>query len=161
MLLVAGAFLLHAALIVWRNACFQTSPRLTERPYLALFAACLAADLIAACGFYLLLQSQPSPSRLHNQVLTGLALFAGAAIVWKFALSPKGGATRRRIVATLASTLLRFASYLLFGFIAYYSKILQSGERLGLSDGWIPILMLSLLWVNTIYDHWDHAEGGE
>lgn len=161
MLLVVGAFALHAALIVWRDARFLAPIRLTGWAYLALLAACLAADLVAACGFFLLLQSQPAPSRLHNQVLTGLSLLAGAAIVIKFALSPQGGETTRRIVATLASILLRFASYLLFGFIAYYSKILQSGDRLGLNDSWLPVLMLSLLWVNTVYDHWTHAEGGE
>ena len=48
--------------------------------------------------------------------------------------------------------------YLLFGWIAYASTIIRDTGFTALANFFIPILMLTILWITTAYDHWDYAE---
>jgi hypothetical protein len=155
---ISIAFALYAAFITFRYARFTPPIAKGEKTYLAILVGCLVADLLASYGFFVLIQIPPELTRTHNSILTGLALAAGIAVIGKFSFSREGAKRFPRLFTWAWPLALVFLFYLLFGWIAYESTIIRDTGYTALANIFIPVLMLSILWITTVFDHWDYAE---
>lgn len=160
MLFIVGAFLAYLALISYRGFVFVPPVPAHERRYRLVLAGCLIADLTAAYGFYVLVRETPSQIGNYTLIVTALALLAAVAIIAKFAFPRERSAPYRRLSAWALSVLVTSVLYLLFGSISYYAKIVRD-TNLSVAYLFIPAVMLAILWINTVYDHWDSAERSE
>lgn len=160
MLFIVGAFLAYLALISYRGSVFVPPVPAHERRYRLVLAGCLIADLTAAYGFYVLVRETPSQIGNYTLIVTALALLAAVAIIAKFAFPRERSAPYRRLSAWALSVLVTSVLYLLFGSISYYAKIVRD-TNLSVAYLFIPAVMLAILWINTVYDHWDSAERSE
>lgn len=154
---IAIAFALYAGLITFRFARFSPPVPKGETTYRAVLLGCLFADLLASYGFFILIRIPPELTRAHNTVLTALALAAGIAVIGKFSFSREGAQRHPRLFTWAWPLVLVFLFYLLFGWIAYESTIIRDTGFTALANIFIPVMMLSILWIATIYDHWDFA----
>lgn len=158
MVYIIAAFLAYLALIAYRAIAFVPPvPGRELRFHLAL-AGCLAADLTASYGFWQLIREIPAQMRNYTLIVTALALLAAGAIIAKFAFPRERSARSGRLSAWALAVLVTSVLYLLFGSISYYSKIVRDSNLGAVADLFIPAIMLVVLWINTIYDHWDSAE---
>ena len=158
---IVAAFLAYLALISYRGFVFVTPVPAHERRYRLVLAGCLTADLMAAYGFYALIRETPAQIGNYTLIVTALALLAAVAIIVKFAFPRERTAPYRRLSAWALTVLMTSVLYLLFGSISYYAKIVRDSNLGSVAYLFIPAVMLAILWINTIYDHWDSAERSE
>ena len=161
MLFIAVAFALYFVSVSYRYALLPSPVHGWGGTYWILLAICLAADLMASYGFFTLFRVTPTPSRSYTAMITGLSLVAAAIIIGKFAFFRRGPGREQRFLAWASSTLLIFVLYLLFGSIAFFSAVVSDYNFAPLLYAFIPAVMLSILWINTVYEHWDYADQNE
>ena len=158
---VIAAFLLNFGLVSFRFLRFAPPVRRTEPLYVAILAGCLAADFLASYGFYTMIQTQAGHIRSYSLIITVLSLLAAAALIGKFAFHRENAGASQRLLAWASSVAVMTSLYLLFGSIAYFSKVIQDTNFIVLAQLFIPAMMLTILWINTAYDSWDFAERGD
>jgi hypothetical protein len=158
MVLIIAAFLANLGLISYRFLRFTPPVRKSDPLYLAILAGCLLADLVASCGFYVLIHTPAAHIRSYSLIITLLSLLAAVALIGKFAFYREGTRPAQRLLAWASSVLVMVSLYLLFGSIAFFSKVIQDTNFILVAYLFIPAMMLTILWINTAYDSWDFAE---
>jgi hypothetical protein len=155
---ILAASALNLLLMSVRAAWLRPPVRRTDRGFLVVLAGCLAADLLAAYGFYELIREPPTRIGSYSLVITVMALLAAASVIFRFAFPGDGTALAARVRAVAASSLVTVSLYLLFGSIAYFAQVMQETRFILISYAFVPAVMLAILWVSTVYDAWEFTE---
>lgn len=160
-LAVALGFVVHGVGILFRaRLCTPAIPVKSPRYWLPLLAS-LAGDLLGGLGFLLLIQTAQPQETEYGDVLTVLSLLAAGVIAGKFAFSHQETAEDERALTAALSIIILFLFYSLFGAVSYYGGLSPDFRAAPMIEMIIPIIMVAVLFANTIHDYWDFLERDE